>query len=95
MIFMIGWALGGLVFGVLGDRIGRAKTIVTTILLYSAFTGFSYFSQSVWDFNVYRLLCSLGVGGQFAVASHWLPRLCLRGLARMHSECCSALHDRQ
>ena len=67
MIFMIGWALGGLVFGVLGDRIGRAKTMVMTILLYSVFTGLSYFSRSVWDFNVYRLLCSLGVGGQFAV----------------------------
>src|SRR5215472_10799049 len=66
VIFMIGWALGGLVFGVLGDRIGRAKTMVMTILLYSVFTGLSYFSRSVWDFNVYRLLCSLGVGGQFA-----------------------------
>jgi MFS family permease len=66
-IFMIGWALGGLVFGILGDRIGRAKTMVMTILLYSVFTGLSYFSRQLWDFNVYRFLCSLGVGGQFAV----------------------------
>src|ERR1051325_7888181 len=34
-IFLLGWATGGLVFGVLGDRIGRAKTMVITILLYS------------------------------------------------------------
>src|SRR5262245_15552236 len=34
-IFLIGWATGGLMFGVLGDRIGRAKTMVWTILIYS------------------------------------------------------------
>jgi MFS family permease len=67
MIFMIGWALGGVVFGILGDRIGRAKTMIVTILLYSGFTGLSVFATGIWDFNVYRFLCGLGVGGQFAV----------------------------
>src|SRR5438445_7668862 len=38
MIFMIGWATGGIIFGILGDRLGRAKTMVLTILLYSLFT---------------------------------------------------------
>jgi MFS family permease len=66
-IFMIGWALGGVVFGVLGDRLGRAKTMVLTILGYSVFTGLSLLATGVWDFNVYRFLCGLGVGGQFAV----------------------------
>jgi MFS family permease len=67
MIFMIGWATGGVLFGILGDRIGRAKTMIMTILLYSLFTGVSVFATSIWDFNVYRFLCGLGVGGQFAV----------------------------
>ncbi|HYP06722.1 MAG TPA: MFS transporter [Bryobacteraceae bacterium] len=67
MIFMIGWASGGVFFGVLGDRIGRAKTMVMTILFYSVFTGLSVFSTGVWDFSVYRFLTGLGVGGQFAV----------------------------
>ena len=67
MIFMIGWALGGVLFGVLGDRIGRVKTMILTILSYTIFTGLSLFSIGVWDFNVYRFLCGLGVGGQFAV----------------------------
>ena len=40
-IFLIGWATGGLVFGVLGDKIGRAKTMMITILMYSMFTGLS------------------------------------------------------
>ena len=66
-IFMIGWALGGVVFGVLGDRLGRAKTMTITILTYTAFTGLSLLSTGVFDFNVYRFLCGLGVGGQFAV----------------------------
>src|SRR5207302_1036123 len=67
MIFMIGWASGGVIFGILGDRIGRAKTMMLTVLLYSLFTGLSVLSTSVWDFSVYRLLTGLGVGGQFAV----------------------------
>ncbi|MGH9658197.1 MAG: MFS transporter [Bryobacteraceae bacterium] len=67
MIFMMGWATGGVFFGILGDRIGRAKTMIMTILLYSLFTGLSVLSTSVWDFSVYRFLTGLGVGGQFAV----------------------------
>ncbi|MGO9897532.1 MAG: MFS transporter [Bryobacteraceae bacterium] len=66
-VFMIGWALGGVIFGVLGDRLGRARTMMLTILCYTVFTGLSLFSTAVWDFNVYRFLCGLGVGGQFAV----------------------------
>src|SRR5829696_3535134 len=67
MIFIMGWATGGVYFGILGDRIGRAKTMVYTILLYSMFTGLSVFSVGVWDFAFYRFLTGLGVGGQFAV----------------------------
>ena len=67
MVFMIGWGLGGVLFGVLGDRLGRAKTMMLTILCYTVFTGLSMFSRSVVDFSAYRFLCGLGVGGQFAV----------------------------
>jgi MFS family permease len=67
MIFMIGWATGGVVFGILGDRLGRVKTMAITILMYSLFTGLSTISTGVWDFSFYRLLTGLGVGGQFAV----------------------------
>lgn len=66
-IFMIGWAIGGLIFGVLGDKIGRARTMVLTILLYSLFTGLSAFATGFWDFCLYRFLTGLGVGGEFAV----------------------------
>lgn len=66
-IFLLGWATGGLVFGVLGDRIGRAKTMMITILLYSGCTGLSALSHAFWDFALYRFLTGLGVGGEFAV----------------------------
>jgi MFS family permease len=67
MIFLMGWAAGGLGFGILGDRIGRAKTMLWTILIYSAFTGLSALSVGFWDFALYRFLTGLGVGGEFAV----------------------------
>ena len=66
-IFIIGWAIGGLIFGILGDRIGRAKTMLLTILIYSAFTGLSAFSWDVTSFSFFRFLTGLGVGGEFAV----------------------------
>jgi len=67
-IFVAGWATGGLIFGAVGDRIGRAKTLAFTVLLYSVFTGLSAFSQSVYDFCAYRFLTGLGVGGVFGLS---------------------------
>ncbi len=67
MIFLMGWAAGGLGFGILGDKVGRAKTMLWTILIYSAFTGLSALSVGFWDFAFYRFLTGLGVGGEFAV----------------------------
>src|SRR5580692_2935430 len=67
MAFMLGWAVGGVVFGILGDRVGRVKTMTLSILFYSIFTGLSVFSTGVWDFSAYRFLTGLGVGGEFAV----------------------------
>lgn len=66
-LFLIGWATGGLIFGVLGDRWGRAKTMMVTILMYSGCTGLSSLSQYFWDFALYRFITGLGVGGEFAV----------------------------
>jgi MFS family permease len=65
-VFIVGWATGGLVFGMFGDRWGRAKTMMLTILIYSLFTGVSAFSYSWWDFMLWRFLTGMGVGGEFA-----------------------------
>ncbi|MBY0588918.1 MFS transporter [bacterium] len=65
-IFLAGWATGGLIFGILGDRWGRARTMLITIILYSIFTGLSALSTNIWDYSAYRFLTGLGVGGEFA-----------------------------
>jgi len=67
-VFLIGWSIGGIGFGVLGDRWGRVKTLMLTIGLYAVFTGLSALSTSVIDFYMYRLLTGLGVGGVFAAS---------------------------
>ena len=67
-IFVAGWATGGLIFGAVGDRFGRAKTLAFTVLLYSLCTGLSAFSKGWIDFAVYRFLTGLGVGGVFGLS---------------------------
>jgi len=67
-IFVAGWATGGLIFGAVGDRIGRAKTLTLTVLMYSVFTGLSALSRGWIDFAAYRFLTGLGVGGVFGLA---------------------------
>jgi MFS family permease len=67
-IFLVGWGIGGLIFGALGDRYGRAKMLTLTVLLYSMFTGLTYFSQTYWDFALCRFITGLGVGGVFGLA---------------------------
>ena len=67
-IFVLGWATGGLIFGSLGDRYGRARMLAITVLVYSVFTGLSASSRGWIDFAVFRFLTGLGVGGVFGLA---------------------------
>ncbi|MBX7211568.1 MAG: MFS transporter [Verrucomicrobiaceae bacterium] len=66
--FLIGWGVGGMIFGALGDRYGRARMLTVTILIYSTFTGLSFFSRTPIDFTVARFLTGVGVGGVFGLA---------------------------
>ena len=68
-IFMIGWALGGLVFGPIADRYGRAKTMAITILLYAGFTGLGAIAGSWQELALYRFLTGLGIGGEWAAGA--------------------------
>ena len=67
-IFIAGWATGGLIFGAVGDRVGRARTLTICVLIYSLCTGLSAFSHGWIDFGIYRFLTGLGVGGVFGLA---------------------------
>src|SRR6266571_135505 len=66
---MIGWATGGIIFGMMSDRVGRVKTMVITLLVYSGFTGLSGIARTIPEFLVFRFLMGLGVGGMFGAAT--------------------------
>ncbi len=66
---MIGWATGGLFFGMVGDRLGRTRTMAITILIYAGFTGLSGLSQNWEQFAFFRFMTGLGVGGEFAAGA--------------------------
>ncbi len=66
-LFLIGAALGGVVFGWLGDRVGRVRAMSLSILCYSAFTGVTYFAQTPWQLGGLRFLAALGMGGEWAL----------------------------
>lgn len=65
--FLIGAALGGAVFGWLGDRIGRVRAMTFSILAYSLVTGLGYFAQTPMQLGVVRFLSALGMGGQWSL----------------------------
>jgi MFS family permease len=59
-------AVGGLVFGVLADKLGRTRALNLSILLYSVFTFACGFAQNVWQFAIFRVFLGLGMGGEWA-----------------------------
>ena len=67
--FLLGGAVGGVAFGILGDRVGRVKALILTIATYSAFTFVSAFSTEWWHLVGFRFLVAMGVGGEWAVAA--------------------------
>ncbi len=68
-IFLIGWAVGGFIFGILGDKLGRTRTMVMTILIYAIFTGLNGFAWSVESYGFMRFMTALGVGGEWAAGA--------------------------
>ncbi|HLJ54532.1 MAG TPA: MFS transporter [Chthonomonadaceae bacterium] len=78
-VFLIGWATGGFVFGIVGDRLGRTRTMVITIFIYAIFTGLNGLAHTPFEYGLCRFLTALGVGGEFAagtalVAESWPAR---------------------
>jgi MFS family permease len=68
-VFLLGGAVGGILFGSLADRWGRRPMIAVTILMYSIFSGLTYFAHSLWEVGATRFLVAMGVGGEWAVAA--------------------------
>jgi MFS family permease len=68
-VTLLGWAAGGVVFGVVADYIGRTKALVATILIYSLFTGLSAAADSWWQLAMFRFITGLGLGGEWAAGA--------------------------
>jgi MFS family permease len=66
---ILGWATGGIIFGMMSDKMGRVKTMVATLIVYSGFTGLSGLATSWVDFTLYRFLAGIGIGGMFGAAT--------------------------
>jgi MFS transporter, SHS family, sialic acid transporter len=65
--FLLGAALGGVVFGWLGDKIGRVRAMSLSILCYSLFTGLIYFATEPWHLAGSRFVAALGMGGEWSL----------------------------
>jgi MFS family permease len=66
-VFLVGAAAGGVLFGWLGDRIGRVRAMSLSVLVYAVFTGFCGFAQDPIQLGVLRFIASLGMGGEWAL----------------------------
>lgn len=66
-VFLVGAAAGGVLFGWLGDRIGRVKAMSLSVLVYAVLTGLCGFARTPFELGVLRFLASLGMGGEWAL----------------------------
>jgi MFS family permease len=68
-LLLIGWAIGGVVFGRIADRIGRTRTLMLTMLLYAFGTALCALAPNIWALAFFRLIASLGIGGEWAAGA--------------------------
>ena len=64
---LVGAVLGGLLFGMLSDRLGRVRVLTWTIVLFAVFTGLCALAQGYYDLLAYRTIAGLGLGGEFGI----------------------------
>lgn len=66
-VFLVGAATGGVLFGWLGDKLGRVKAMTLAIFTYAIFSGLCAFVTEAWHFAALRFIASLGMGGEWAL----------------------------
>jgi SHS family sialic acid transporter-like MFS transporter len=65
--FLIGAATGGVLFGWLGDRVGRVRAMTLSVLTYALFTGLCGLAAATWQIGVLRFIAALGMGGEWSL----------------------------
>jgi MFS family permease len=66
---LVGWAVGGIIFGKIADKIGRTKTLALTMAMYSIGTALCAFAPNIWILLLCRLIAALGIGGEWAAGA--------------------------
>jgi MFS family permease len=64
---LLGWAVGGFIFGIIADYVGRVRTLAFSIAIYAVFTALQGLSTGLWDFALYRFIAGLGTGAELMV----------------------------
>jgi MFS family permease len=68
-VLLIGWAVGGVLFGKVADRIGRTRTLLFTMILYAIGTAACAIAPNIWVLMLCRIVASLGIGGEWAAGA--------------------------
>ena len=68
-LLLVGWAAGGVLFGYVGDRLGRTRTLMLTMLMYALGTAACAFAPNLWVLVLFRIVASLGIGGEWAAGA--------------------------
>src|SRR4051812_19299947 len=68
-VLLIGWALGGILFGRITDRLGRSRTLLFTMLTYALATAACAMAPNIWVLALFRFIASLGIGGEWAAGA--------------------------
>jgi MFS family permease len=74
-IFLVGWMLGGFLFGWVGDKLGRIKSMLASIIIYAVFTGLAGFAHTWPQLAICRFLTGLGIGGELVSISTFLTEV--------------------
>ncbi len=83
-LFMVGWAIGAMLFGIAADHFGRARTLTFTIILYALCTGLCATAHTWWELGIYRFLVGAGIGGEMGIGAVLLSE-CWPGKSRVHA----------
>ena len=68
-LLLVGWATGGIAFGWLTDRVGRARTLGVTVVVYAGATAACALAPDIWTLVALRAVASLGIGGEWAAGA--------------------------
>ncbi len=83
-IFMVGWAVGACLFGILADKFGRTRTLIFSVLLYAVSTGLCAVAHSWTEMAFYRFLVGCGIGGELCIGGVMLAEI-WKGKSRLYA----------